>query len=63
VPAALALAGALTVVVGAAWLVHRFVEVPAGPRVRAAVERGLVRARAVVLDPVTVGPRLLGLHG
>ncbi|WP_456818154.1 acyltransferase family protein [Cellulomonas sp. URHB0016] len=63
VPAALALAGALTVVVGAAWLVHRYVEVPGGPWLRSTVERMLVRARAAVLDPVTVGPRLLGLHG
>jgi len=30
---------------------------------RAATEAALVRARAVVLEPLTRGPRLLGLHG
>lgn len=63
VPAAAAVAAAVAVVVALAWLVHRWVEIPCGPALRRAVEAGLVRARAVVLDPVTRGPRLLGLHG
>ncbi|WP_203757898.1 acyltransferase family protein [Cellulomonas chitinilytica] len=63
VPAALSVAAALVVVLGLAWVVHRGVERPLGPRLRAATEAALVRARAVVLEPVTRGPRLLGLHG
>ncbi len=58
-PAAVALAAAGVVVVGTAWVVHRVVEVPAGPRLRRATEQLLVRARAVVLDRVNRGPRLV----
>ena len=54
---------AVAVALGLAWAVHRGVERPVGPRLRAATEAALVRVRAVVLDPVTRGPRLLGLHG
>lgn len=44
----------------AAWALHRFVEVPWGPRLRAATATGLERVRdALVLDRVNRGPRLL----
>lgn len=59
VPAVLALAAAGAVVLGAAWVVHRVVEVPTGPRLRRGVEGVLVRARGVVLDRVNRGPRLV----
>lgn len=59
VPAAVALAAALVVVTALAWLVHRFVEVPCGPRLRRATLAALERPRAVVLDRVMRGPRLL----
>jgi len=62
-PAAVSVAAAVAVVLGLAWGVHRGVERPLGPRMRAATEAALVRARAVVLEPLTRGPRLLGLHG
>jgi len=62
-PAAACLVLAATVVLLLAWLVHRYVERPYGPRLRAGTEAGLVRVRSVVLDPVTRGPRLLGLRG
>ncbi|MBO9555395.1 acyltransferase [Cellulomonas sp.] len=62
-PAAVSVAAAAAVALALAWLVHRGVERPLGPRLRAATEAGLVRARAVVLEPLTRGPRLLGLHG
>jgi len=62
-PAAVCLVLAATVVLLLAWLVHRYVERPYGPRLRAGTEAGLVRVRSVVLDPVTRGPRLLGLRG
>jgi hypothetical protein len=42
-----------------AWLLHRFVERPLGPRLRYAVGAGLVRARDAVLRPVTSAGRLL----
>ncbi|WP_273654141.1 acyltransferase family protein [Cellulomonas fimi] len=59
VPAAVALAAACAVVLALAWAVHRCVEVPCGPRLRRWAEDGLARARALVLDPVNRGPRLV----
>ena len=53
------LAAATLVVLLLAWLVHRVVEVPCGPRLRRAVTLGLERLRAVVLDAVNRGPRIL----
>jgi peptidoglycan/LPS O-acetylase OafA/YrhL len=61
-PAGVCVALALILVLVLAWLVHRGVERPLGPRLRAATEASLVRVREVVLDPVTRGPRLLALH-
>jgi peptidoglycan/LPS O-acetylase OafA/YrhL len=59
VPAVVALGLALACVVAMAWLLHRFVERPLGPRLRYAVGAGLVRARDAVLRPVTSAGRLL----
>jgi peptidoglycan/LPS O-acetylase OafA/YrhL len=59
VPAGLALAAALVVVTGMAWAVHRYVEVPCGPRLRRGTLALLERARAVVLDRVMRGPRIV----
>ncbi|MDC7123243.1 acyltransferase [Cellulomonas fimi] len=59
VPTAVALALAVGAALALAWLVHRCVELPCGPRVRRWSEQALVRARAVVLDRVNRGPRLV----
>lgn len=59
VPAPVALAGGLAVSLALAWLVHRLVERPAGPRLRHAVQSGLERARDAVLGPVSSAGRLL----
>ncbi len=59
VPAAVALASALAVVTVLAWAVHRYVEVPLGPRLRSATLAALERPRAAVLDRVMRGPRLV----
>ncbi len=58
-PAAVALGAALAGVTVLAWLVHRYVEVPCGPRLRRATLAVLERCRAVVLDRVMRGPRLV----
>jgi peptidoglycan/LPS O-acetylase OafA/YrhL len=59
VPAAVALGCALAVVTALAWAVHRYVEVPCGPRLRRATLAVLERPRAMVLDRVMRGPRLV----
>lgn len=51
---------ATVVALVAAWALHRFVEVPWGPRLRASTATCLERVRdALVLDRVNRGPRLL----
>lgn len=59
VPAAAALGAALALVTAMAWAVHRYVEVPCGPRFRRATLAALERPRAAVLDRVMRGPRLV----
>ncbi|QHT56341.1 acyltransferase [Cellulomonas sp. H30R-01] len=59
VPTAVALALAVGAALALAWLVHRCVELPCGPRVRRWSEQALVRVRGVVLDRVNRGPRLV----
>lgn len=59
VPAAVALTLAVGASLTLAWLVHRCVEVPCGPRVRRWAEEMLVRARSCVLDRVNRGPLLV----
>jgi peptidoglycan/LPS O-acetylase OafA/YrhL len=59
VPAAVALAAALAVVTAMAWVVHRYVEVPCGPRLRRLTLAALERPRSFVLDRVMRGPRLV----
>jgi len=43
-------AGTLVVVIVLAWLVYRLVEVPLGPRIRAALQRGPADVRVVAVD-------------
>ncbi|NKY40913.1 acyltransferase family protein [Cellulomonas septica] len=59
VPTAVALALAVGAALVLAWLVHRCVELPCGPRVRRWSEQALAWVRGVVLDRVNRGPRLV----
>lgn len=63
VPAAVALGAAVAAVTAMAWVVHRYVEVPCGPRLRRLTLAALERPRAVVLDRVMRGPRLVQAMG
>ncbi|MEZ0449883.1 acyltransferase family protein [Cellulomonas sp. ICMP 17802] len=58
-PAAVALGLALLGVTVLAWAVHRYVEVPCGPWLRRVTLVALEGGRAVVLDRVMRGPRLV----
>lgn len=59
VPAAVAVTAAIAAVTALAWLVHRFVEVPCGPRLRRVTLAALEWSRGLVLDRVMRGPRLV----
>ena len=59
VPAVVALGAALAVVMAMAWAVHRYVEVPCGPRLRRLTLAVLEVPRGIVLDRVMRGPRLV----
>ncbi|MEU3877778.1 MULTISPECIES: acyltransferase [Streptomyces] len=61
VPAPLLVAGLITAMLGAAWLMHRFVEKPLGRRMRAALRTGLEELRRTERTPAPAQPAGLPL--
>ncbi|MFI5496774.1 acyltransferase family protein [Actinoplanes sp. NPDC051859] len=57
-PAGVLVAGAIVILLGAAWLVYRLIEVPFGPRLHAAMQRGIEAARRAEPTPPIPHPQV-----